>query len=481
MERAAPWDERVRVAQEGLARTRARPGPRRSTPPGPGSRRSTPDPVLDKSVRDAVVPRRSPAGTQSSSTPASWWHAARRSRWSPTSIARGDLFVPEPLIPRLTLGQRRHVFNDAGGAGIAGTVTFISSRAEFTPRNVRPPRSDPSSSTGSRSASTTAPAVLKQGMPVDAELPCDEAPRRPRRRCPASTAASGDCPDGLVKRYGEFGALRGLTFEVQRAEIRPHRTRRCRQDDRHPPDVRTASPRRRDGARARRRSGGRSRRHDGAGRLSLAAVQPVRRSQHRREHRFFAEIHGMRDYARRRDELLAMTQLTPFRSASPIASRGDEAEAGAGVHADPPADLLLLDEPRRSTRCRGASSGSCCRVPGRRHHDSDVDAVSRRGRALLTCRTVHEGRCWRSMRHARCAPAAGRMLEVIVGADRGPRAGRRFPASPTRSGLASGSCPVDEDSDAAMEAFRRATMPRRGVGAVRRVRHRWKTIHRRVD
>ena len=49
---------------------------------------------------------------------------------------------------------------------------------------------------------------------------------------------------------------------------------------------------------------------------------------------FFAEIHGMRHYQPRRDWLLEMTQLTPFRTrlADPAVGR-DEAEAGAGLHA----------------------------------------------------------------------------------------------------------------------------------------------------
>ena len=47
------------------------------------------------------------------------------------------MFVDEPLIPRLRLNQPATVYTDAGGAGIAGTVTYISPKAEFTPRNVQ--------------------------------------------------------------------------------------------------------------------------------------------------------------------------------------------------------------------------------------------------------------------------------------------------------------------------------------------------------
>ena len=51
--------------------------------------------------------------------------------------AWANLFVPEPMMPRLTLGQAATVLTDAGGEGLPGKVTFISPRAEFTPRNVQ--------------------------------------------------------------------------------------------------------------------------------------------------------------------------------------------------------------------------------------------------------------------------------------------------------------------------------------------------------
>jgi len=38
---------------------------------------------------------------------------------------------------RLKLHQAASIFTDAGGAGIPGVVSFISSKAEFTPRNVQ--------------------------------------------------------------------------------------------------------------------------------------------------------------------------------------------------------------------------------------------------------------------------------------------------------------------------------------------------------
>jgi HlyD family secretion protein len=75
------------------------------------------------------------------------------------------------MIPRLKVGQSATVFTDAGGQGLSGTVTFISPKAEFTPRNVQ--TADERSKLVYRIKVTVdnSQGVLKQGMPVDAELP----------------------------------------------------------------------------------------------------------------------------------------------------------------------------------------------------------------------------------------------------------------------------------------------------------------------
>ena len=85
--------------------------------------------------------------------------------------AWANLFVPEPLIPRVKIGQSATVYTDAGGSGIPGKVTFISPKAEFTPRNVQ--TADERSKLVYRIKVTVdnAQGVLKQGMPVEAELP----------------------------------------------------------------------------------------------------------------------------------------------------------------------------------------------------------------------------------------------------------------------------------------------------------------------
>ena len=84
--------------------------------------------------------------------------------------AWANVYVDEPIVPRLRLGQPATIFTDAGGAGIAGTVSYISAKAEFTPRNVQ--TSDERSKLVYRvkvSVENTN-GVLKTGMPVEAEI-----------------------------------------------------------------------------------------------------------------------------------------------------------------------------------------------------------------------------------------------------------------------------------------------------------------------
>lgn len=84
--------------------------------------------------------------------------------------AWADVFVPEPAIPRITIGQTATVFTDAGGSGIAGTITYISPKAEFTPRNVQTAEERSKLVYRVRISVDNKDGVLKQGMPVEAEI-----------------------------------------------------------------------------------------------------------------------------------------------------------------------------------------------------------------------------------------------------------------------------------------------------------------------
>ena len=84
--------------------------------------------------------------------------------------AWANLFVPEPMVPRVKLGQSARVVTDAGGEGLSGKVTFISPKAEFTPRNVQTAEERSKLVYRIKVTVDNRAGVLKPGMPVDAEL-----------------------------------------------------------------------------------------------------------------------------------------------------------------------------------------------------------------------------------------------------------------------------------------------------------------------
>ena len=85
--------------------------------------------------------------------------------------AWADVFVPEPAIPRIRIGQSATLFTDAGGSGMPGTVSYISPKAEFTPRNVQTSEERSKLVYRVRISVDNKQGMLKQGMPVEAEIP----------------------------------------------------------------------------------------------------------------------------------------------------------------------------------------------------------------------------------------------------------------------------------------------------------------------
>ena len=77
--------------------------------------------------------------------------------------------MDEPFVPRLTLGQAATLYTDAGGQGVAGTVTFISPRAEFTPRNVQTAEERSRLVYRIKVSGDNRNGLFKPGMPVEAE------------------------------------------------------------------------------------------------------------------------------------------------------------------------------------------------------------------------------------------------------------------------------------------------------------------------
>lgn len=166
--------ERVRAARETLARLRT--GARPQEIDAARARVAASDAqiaMLEKSVKDAQVISPADGIVTSKLVDQGELIAARTPLVVVADLdhAWANLFVPEPLIPRIKIGQSATVFTDAGGQGIPGKVTFVSSKAEFTPRNVQ--TADERSKLVYRIKVTVdnSQGVLKQGMPVDAELP----------------------------------------------------------------------------------------------------------------------------------------------------------------------------------------------------------------------------------------------------------------------------------------------------------------------
>jgi HlyD family secretion protein len=172
-ERQRAAGQRVRAARETLERLRA--GARPEEVDAARARVAAVDAQiasLDKSIADATVT--SPATGIVTQKLADAGELIARG--TPLVIvtdldnAWANLFVPEPMIPRITLGQPATVRTDAGGEGIPGKVTFVSPRAEFTPRNVQTAEERSKLVYRIKVAVDNRNGVLKQGMPVDAEL-----------------------------------------------------------------------------------------------------------------------------------------------------------------------------------------------------------------------------------------------------------------------------------------------------------------------
>jgi HlyD family secretion protein len=171
-ERQRGAEERVRVAREALARVQARA--RTEDVAAARARIATVNAqlaVLEKSVEDAVV--KAPAAgvvTQKLSDEGELL-APRTPIVVITDLdhAWANVFVPEPAVPRIKLGQMTTVRTDSDQT-LSGTVTFISPRAEFTPRNVQTAEERSRLVYRLKVSVDNTAGVLKQGMPVDVDM-----------------------------------------------------------------------------------------------------------------------------------------------------------------------------------------------------------------------------------------------------------------------------------------------------------------------
>jgi HlyD family secretion protein len=166
-------EERVRAATEVLGRLRA--GARREEVDAARARVSVVDAqiaTLEKALNDATV--NAPAnGIVTQKLVDQGELVAPR---TPLVVIAdldnvwANVYVDEPYVPRLALGQKATLFTDAGGTGIEGTITFVSSKAEFTPRNVQTAEERSKLVYRIKVTVDNKAGVLKQGMPIEAEL-----------------------------------------------------------------------------------------------------------------------------------------------------------------------------------------------------------------------------------------------------------------------------------------------------------------------
>jgi len=84
--------------------------------------------------------------------------------------AWANVYVDEPVVPRLTLGQPITLVTDAQQR-VDGKITFISPKAEFTPRNVQTAEERTKLVFRIKVTTDNRQGILKSGMPVEAEIP----------------------------------------------------------------------------------------------------------------------------------------------------------------------------------------------------------------------------------------------------------------------------------------------------------------------
>ena len=173
-ERGLSARERVRAARETVVRLRA--GSRREDIDAGRARVAAADAqiaTLRKMIADALVTAPIAGVVSEKLVDVGELLAPRAPIIVITDLDRvwANVYVDEPAVPRLTLGQAATLFTDAGGPGLPGIVSYISSRAEFTPRNVQTAE-DRSRLVYRIKVSVANPAgTLKPGMPVEAEIP----------------------------------------------------------------------------------------------------------------------------------------------------------------------------------------------------------------------------------------------------------------------------------------------------------------------
>jgi HlyD family secretion protein len=173
-ERTAAARERVRVAEEALGRVRA--GARPEELDAARARVAAADVQIatwEKAIADATIAAPLSGVVATTIVDQGELVQPRAPILVITDLdhAWANVYVDEPMVPRLKVGDTVTVFTDAGGPGVPGTISYISERAEFTPRNVQ--TADDRSKLVYRIKVTldNSSGMFKTGMPVEAEIP----------------------------------------------------------------------------------------------------------------------------------------------------------------------------------------------------------------------------------------------------------------------------------------------------------------------
>ena len=171
--RVAASRERSRAAAEGVARLKS--GARREEIAAARARIAAVDAqmaTLRKSVADAVVTSPVAGIVTSKLVDAGEIVAPRTAIVVVTDLdhAWANVYVDEPMVPTLRLGQTLALVTDAGQR-LEGTITFISPKAEFTPRNVQTVEERSRLVYRIKVTADNKDGILKTGMPIEAELP----------------------------------------------------------------------------------------------------------------------------------------------------------------------------------------------------------------------------------------------------------------------------------------------------------------------
>jgi HlyD family secretion protein len=170
--RVAAAKERARAADEAVARLRA--GSRREEIAAAQARvaaASAQIAAVQKNLSDATV--KAPVGGTITTKLVDLGETVAPG--TPVAVisdlvhAWANVYVDEPIVPTLRLGQSVTLVTDAGQR-LTGSITYISPRAEFTPRNVQ--TSEERSKLVYRIKVTVdnQAGILKPGMPVEAEF-----------------------------------------------------------------------------------------------------------------------------------------------------------------------------------------------------------------------------------------------------------------------------------------------------------------------